>query len=351
MAFEVSIRKKFKGFSLHAEFDNHQNCMGILGASGSGKSMTLKCIAGIEKPDSGRIVLNDKVLFDSEKKINLSPQKRRIGYLFQSYALFPTMTVEENIMCGIPKHKKSARKSIVKEKLEQFHLEELGKRYPFQLSGGQQQRVALARMLAYEPEMIMLDEPFSALDSFLKDLLQYQLMETIKDFNGETIVVSHSRDEIYRMCSELAVMSDGKMILKGETGKIFENPVKMEAARLTGCKNISAIERIGLRKLYAKDWKIHLDTAEEIGDTIKYVGIRAHDLKPVEEYTQPNVMEAEYVNSSQEPFEMQYLVRNSKEKEAEPVWWKFSKENKEALESQENLRYIMLPPEKLMLLQ
>jgi len=146
MALQVNIRKKFSGFELNVEFETEAGCMGILGASGCGKSMTLKCVAGIEKPDQGRIVLNGKVLFDSEKGINLPARERRTGYLFQNYALFPTMTVEENLSIVIP-GKKRDKLPLVAEQLRRFQLEGLEKRYPSQLSGGQQQRVALARML------------------------------------------------------------------------------------------------------------------------------------------------------------------------------------------------------------
>ena len=152
---------------LEADFEQEEGCMGILGASGCGKSMTLKCIAGIETPDSGRICLDGQVLFDSEKKINQKPQKRQVGFLFQNYALFPTMTVEENIGCGV--RDRSLRKQIVREQIQRFQLQGLENLKPSQLSGGQQQRTALARMLAGQPRLILLDEPFSALDSFLRD--------------------------------------------------------------------------------------------------------------------------------------------------------------------------------------
>ena len=145
MAVSVDIEKKLHGFTLKVKLESDGSPMGILGASGSGKSMTLRCIAGIQTPDSGRIVVNDKVLFDSEKKINLKPQERKVGYLFQNYALFPTMTVEKNIACGYRGDKKHL-KAKVADYIERYQLNGLEKRYPGQLSGGQQQRVALARI-------------------------------------------------------------------------------------------------------------------------------------------------------------------------------------------------------------
>ena len=183
MSLLVDIKKKLKEFTLEIDFKTDGESLGILGASGSGKSMTLKCIAGVETPDEGRIVLNGKTLFDSRKGINLKPQDRNIGYLFQSYALFPHMTVEENIGIGLNLHK-TEKELRIREIIESFHLEGLESKYPNKLSGGQQQRVALARCLVYKPDALMLDEPFSALDSHLKDHLQSEVLELLKSYDG-----------------------------------------------------------------------------------------------------------------------------------------------------------------------
>ncbi|MDF2632452.1 MAG: ABC-type sulfate/molybdate transport system, ATPase component, partial [Caproiciproducens sp.] len=174
MSISVDITKTLGNFRLNVKFEAQDEILALLGASGSGKSMTLKCIAGVEKPDAGRIVLGGRVLFDSEQKINLSPQKRKTGYLFQHYALFPNMTVEENIAAGIcaPKREKGEK---IQEKIKAFYLNGLEKHYPSQISGGQQQRVALARILASEPEILMLDEPFSALDSYLRWQMEQEM--------------------------------------------------------------------------------------------------------------------------------------------------------------------------------
>ena len=176
MGLTVNIKRKHGEFKLDIQFQSESKRIGILGASGCGKSMTLKSIAGIETPDAGKIQIGDAVLFDSEKKINLKPQKRNVGYLFQNYALFPTMTVAKNIETGL-KGSKEEKQKRVQEMIEKFQLHGLENRLPGQLSGGQQQRVALARIMAYEPDVIMLDEPFSALDVFLKDRLQQELKE------------------------------------------------------------------------------------------------------------------------------------------------------------------------------
>ncbi len=209
MALSVDIEKDLGDFHLKSKFTAGDETLAILGASGCGKSMTLKCIAGVETPDSGRIVLDGKVLFDSGKKINLPARLRKTGYLFQNYALFPNMTVEQNIACGIHRKKEETRK-IVKEKISAFYLDGLEKQYPSQLSGGQQQRVALARMLAGEPQLIMLDEPLSALDSFLKWKLEQEILRVKESFHGSILFVSHSRDEVYRLCDRIVAMEDGK---------------------------------------------------------------------------------------------------------------------------------------------
>ena len=191
MAVSINIEKNFRDFSLKVKFEGSSAAIGLLGASGSGKSMTLRCIAGIETPDKGKIIINGKTVFDSEAGINLKPQKRRIGYLFQNYALFPTMTVEQNISCGHRGGKASIREKVA-DLIRRYHLEGLEKRYPSQLSGGQQQRVALARMMIGEPEAILLDEPFSALDGYLKDVLQREMQDFLQDYKGCLLYTSQS---------------------------------------------------------------------------------------------------------------------------------------------------------------
>ena len=166
MALSVDIRKKLGNFDLNVQFEARQEHLALLGASGCGKSVTLRCIAGILTPDEGKIVLDGVTLFDSAARINLPPQKRQVGYLFQQYALFPNMSVRQNIAAAV--REASRRKTVTDEKLRQFRLEEVADQKPAQLSGGQQQRTALARILASEPKVILLDEPFSALESYLQ---------------------------------------------------------------------------------------------------------------------------------------------------------------------------------------
>lgn len=278
MAILVDIEKTLDDFRLHVNFAAENEVLALLGASGCGKSMTLKCIAGIEKPDRGRIVLDGVTLFDSEKKINLSPQERYTGLLFQNYALFPNMTVEENIEMGAKREKNSEkRKANVENIIDGFGLKELVYHYPHQLSGGQQQRVALARLLVSNPHIILLDEPFSALDSHLRFRLEQEVRSMIRKFGKTVILVSHDRDEVFRLSDKIAVMHNGRLETFGTKENVFANPKTRQAAILTGCKNISPIKRISDYKVLALDWGIELELQEKITSE-KFVGMRMHDL-------------------------------------------------------------------------
>ena len=208
---EVQIYKKLAEFDLDVSFQVNDNILGLMGASGSGKSMTLKCIAGIETPDQGRIVLNGRVLFDSEKKINVPIQKRNVGYMFQSYALFPNMNVYENISVGLRARKVKDVDIVVQKVMQQFRIFELASRYPKQLSGGQRQRVALARLMAYEPDVLLLDEPFSALDEDLKEDLLQKLKSELQ-ISKPVIFVSHDKEEVNELCDLKYKIKQGEII-------------------------------------------------------------------------------------------------------------------------------------------
>ena len=205
MSLSVDIEKKLGAFYLRSQFEAPDETMALLGASGCGKSMTLKCIAGIVTPDRGRIVLGGRVLFDSEKKINLPPQQRRVGYLFQQYALFPNMSVEQNILCGIRSGDKAEKRRVLAEKIRMFRLEGLEKKHPAQLSGGQQQRVAIGRALVTRPALIMADEPTGNLDSKNSQEV-LALLQTMSDRYQQTILmITHNKnhasaaDRVFRM--------------------------------------------------------------------------------------------------------------------------------------------------------
>lgn len=351
MSLEVDIEKNFGEFVLKVNFQiQEKSRVGILGASGCGKSMTLKCIAGIEKPDKGKIVCNGQIFFDSEKKINLPAQKRNVGYLFQNYALFPTMTVENNLRIVCKENKITDIEEKIQQQMERFQLKGLEKRYPSQLSGGQQQRVALARMLLCNPQIIMLDEPFSALDGHLRDIVRIEMLEMMENYSGDVIMVSHARDEIYQFCQDMVLLENGKKIFSGNTKEIFQNPVKMEAAKLTGCKNISAIEKISDYEVYAIDWKIKLQTEKKVGDNIRYIGIRGHYIEAYH-YEMENCICPELCGYTETPFEKQYLIKPKGEEQATRIWWMVNKENIVSNITENMPLFLHFPKEKLMLLE
>ena len=353
MAINVQIKKKLGSFRLDIRFQSDSKRIGILGASGCGTRMTLKSIAGIETPDEGRIEVEGRTLFDRESKVNLKPQKRNVGYLFQNYALFPTMSVEKNIAAGL-KGSRQENDRRVREMIGKFQLEGLEKRLPGQLSGGQQQRVAIARIMAYEPDVILLDEPFSALDMYLRDQLQQELIRMLEDYEGTVIMVSHNRDEVYRFSEELLIIDQGRIAASGETKELFQNPVSKEAARLTGCKNFSRARRIDGHTLDAQDWGITLHIKGEIPDYTEWVGYRAHDFVPVWGERGENMLRADIESSAVLPFERNYYLRpenTAGQNTAQNICWFVQREKLEVLEERGLPDYLEIKEEKLLFLR
>ncbi len=271
----VQIKKKIGSFKLDVDFVCDNEILGLLGASGCGKSMTLRCVAGIQTPDSGRIVLNDRVLFDSEKKINLPPQQRRVGYLFQQYALFPNMTVAGNIEAGLHAFPKEERKQITADMIRRFHLEGLEDHHPSQLSGGQQQRTALARIFGGNPDILLMDEPFSALDGFLKWQLEPELLDTLESFGKDVLFVSHDRDEVCHFCHRVCMISNGRTIGKRPVMELMRDPRNYSAALLSGCRNISAAVIKNEHTLECTDWGVTFTLTDPIPADTAFVGMRA----------------------------------------------------------------------------
>lgn len=362
MSLKVKIKKKLKEYMLDIEFEAAPGCLGILGASGCGKSVTLKSIAGIITPDEGMIQLNGSCLYNSKTKVNLPPQTRKVGYLFQNYALFPNMTVQENIKVGLAVTKQSAinKEKKLNQLIRQFHLDGMEKRYPLNLSGGQQQRVALARILAYEPSVILLDEPFSAIDSYLREELQLELSKVLKTFGGIAIMVTHDRDEVYKLSDELMVIDYGKIVAKGKTKKIFENPVKYQAAKLTGCKNFSKAIKTGEYEVRALDWGVTLKTGKKVSDNVLGVGIRAHDFYPIGtkdgQINQKgiNIIKVKLLEVVEAPFEYNIIFSSSevsKYSQSGRIYWKREKKIGEHLDMENSLWYLSVDVNSILLIE
>ena len=343
MELILDIEKKLGSFNLKIQYEGNAERIGILGASGCGKSMTLKAIAGIETPDRGRIVINGRTHYDSAARINLKPQKRRVGYLFQNYALFPTMTVEQNISAGLTGTKEENRNRTA-EMVEKFQLLGLEKHLPGELSGGQQQRVALARIMAYRPEVLLLDEPFSAMDVFLKERLRLEMESVLKEYEGISVLVTHDRDEAFELCEHLLLMDDGRIIAAGPTKKLFEKPGNIRAAVLTGCKNISRVRILDSHRVCALDWGgLELVTEQETAPEITHIGIRAHDFYPAEAPA-VNLIPVGQARITELPFEWYITI-------ACGLWWKIPKDMRSHDFQFGVPEYLAVSPENIMLLK
>ena len=277
MALSVDIQKQLGDFRLEVRFEAGDETLALLGASGCGKSVTLKCIAGILTPDEGDIQLDGVTLYDSAARLALPPQRRRVGYLFQQYALFPNMTVRQNIAAAVLD--KSRRQTEVAEKLRQFRLEAVADQKPGQLSGGQQQRCALARILASEPKGILLDEPFSALDTYRKNQLVLVVADTLCGSPGWGVWVTHDRGEVFRNCRRVCVMDRGRSQPVTTLEELFRSPGTEAAARLSGCKNY-ADARPREAAVFLPDWGLTLSCGRPVPEGVCRIGIRAHHVRP-----------------------------------------------------------------------
>ena len=287
MSLEVDIEKSFKGFHLQQQFSAGAETLGLLGASGCGKSLTMRSIAGIERPDAGKIVVNGTVFFDrahgKKAKVDLTPQQRKTALLFQNYMLFPNLTVAQNVAAGIGRDVSPAdRDAVVQGELKRFGLDGFDNRFPAQLSGGQQQRVALARMLAARPGILMLDEPFSALDAHLKGVLEQSLVSLFDAFDGTILYVSHDIDEALRFCDRIAVVEAGHVMEIGTGDEVVNNPRSQAALKLSGCKNATPAERVGSHAVRLPKWGIAIETACEVPSDVKCLGVRAFYLERAE---------------------------------------------------------------------
>lgn len=355
MDLYIDIKKKLSGFLLNVQLQtNEKEIIGILGASGAGKSMLLRCISGLVKPDDGQIVVNGKTLFDSKQKVNLHPQDRRVGFLFQNYALFPHLTICENIAFGLGRFSKQKQEEKVQLLINKFHLNGLEKRYPSQISGGQQQRVALARAMAVEPEILLLDEPFSALDEHLRAHVLKEMMESLKDFKGTTLFVTHNIEEAFKMCDRLIIIKEGCVEAKGLKHTIFEKPPTLETAKITGCKNISTAIKKSNNTLYIPDWGIDVVTESTITKEEGYGAIRANHIRIDEERREKNTFSAYIADISEMPFRMTlYLKFGSTSMNSEDfhVQCSISKEKWEKIKNKPQPLDVVLPSSKVVFIK
>ena len=318
----------------------------IVGENGSGKSTLMKTLLHLQPPISGTIELGDGL------------KKNEIGYLPQQTLVqrdFPA-SVREIVLsgcqsrCGLRPFYNKEEKRVAQKAMEKMMIQDLADHCYRELSGGQQQRVALARIMAYEPSVILLDEPFSALDVFLKDRLQQEMMELLSDYDGTVILVSHSRDEIYRFSEELLVIDDGKQICYGDTKAIFDRPEQVEAARLTGCKNIVQVKKLDEHSIEIPDWGTRLHLEQEIDAEITHIGLRAHEFIPVWGEREDNCIPVKEKGKAEFPFEWKYFLKGETE-ESDDICWYVQKNLWDELTEKGIPDYLKLPEKEILLLK
>ncbi len=351
MPLEAHFEKRLASYTLAADFSCEVATLAILGPSGSGKSMTLRCIAGLERPDRGKIILNGKTLFDSAARIDLPARHRGVGLLFQHYALFPHLNVAQNVAFGMSSAAGAAR---LQRQIAEMHLEGLEHRFPRELSGGEQQRVALARALAIEPQAILLDEPLSALDTYLRGKVEQQLISTLAHFRRPALYVTHSMEEAYRIAPNILVLSKGKVAAAGSREQIFRHPPTLEVALLTGLKNFSRARVLSAGKIEALDWNCALSCDVDAASKPQYIGIRAHHIRfaaSPDESNSPNSFPCWLVRISEAPFRVTvYLRLHSPTGDHHHLQAEITKETWFHLKDQPQPWRVLLPPADILVL-
>lgn len=234
----VRIRKVLPSFALDVEWEAANEVVALFGASGSGKSLTLHCLAGLIRPDDGRITVGDRTLFESSRRVDVHARDRRVGYLLQGYALFPHLTVDENIAFGLHRLSGTARRNRTAELVEALDLRGTERMRPQSLSGGQQQRVALGRALAADPDLLLLDEPLSALDPPLRSQLRRDLTVIVRRYARTTVVVTHDVGEAFQLADRIVVYDKGRVVQSALKDELFARPASEHVARLLGARNI-----------------------------------------------------------------------------------------------------------------
>lgn len=310
---KIDIQKRLNEFELHAQLQLGQEVLAVLGASGAGKSMLLKCLSGLEKPDGGEIIHNDQVFFDAKGRISMPVRQRKIGFLFQNYALFPHMTVSQNISFGMEKLAKKEMDERVYALLKRFRLEGLERHLPSQLSGGQQQRVALARAMAIEPDILLLDEPLSALDEHLRNHMLEDLHSFLSTYHGSVLYVTHHMEEAYRLADRVAIFKNGQIVESGDKAEIFSHPNAFETAKLTGVKNLLPATCLDNQLLHFSEinasFRCKAKIAPHKDDAAFYLGIRPNQIQLASPMTEAeNVVAAWIASVEQTPFRNQVVL-------------------------------------------
>jgi molybdate transport system ATP-binding protein len=245
---EARIAKRYAprldsaGFSLEVEFEARAGVTALFGPSGAGKTLTLDAIAGFMRPDAGRILLDDTILFDAASHVSLRPQERTCGYVFQNYVLFPHMTIRQNLIFAADRQPRLERHRRVNEMLEQFHLTDVAGRLPHQVSGGQKQRCSIARALIGSPRLLLLDEPARGLDAPLRADLYSLLREIRADFQVPILLVTHDLEECFELADQMLVLREGRIVQSAPPREILEQPASVEVARLMGIANLFQAE-------------------------------------------------------------------------------------------------------------
>jgi len=351
IGLEIEAERKLENFTLKVAFRSGQGVVGLLGPSGAGKSMTLRMIAGVTTPDRGRIVLNGRVLFDSATNENVPAARRRIGVVFQDYALFPHLTVAENVAFGLQALSKPDQHARVERELAAMQITDLANRYPREISGGQRQRVAIARCMAINPDALLFDEPFAALDPHLRRQTEEQLRQTLADFGGAVVFVTHDMEEAFRFCTDLLVLDEGRIIATGPKHQLFENPGTVAAARLTGCKNIVPAKAITVNRISVPAWGCELETVNAVDVGLTHIGYRSHQLRFVGDIRGENVFPCWLVSANEAPHEMTlYLRLHDHPNDGDPAHLQADvpKEQWRSLNAQPQPWNIMLEPARLM---
>jgi molybdate transport system ATP-binding protein len=249
---QARLRKNFApgaesaGFSLDVEFRAAQGITVLFGPSGAGKTLTLDSIAGFVRPDEGRVLVDDQILYDAASGVCLAPRARHCGYVFQNYALFPHMTLRKNLEFALDRSPRLERHRKVNEMLEKFHLADVSGRRPHELSGGQKQRCSIARALIGSPRLLLLDEPARGLDVPLRAELYSVLREVRQDFGVPILLVTHDFEECLELGDEMLVFREGRIVQTGAPRKVFDQPVNVDVARLLGLYNLLPAEIRGL---------------------------------------------------------------------------------------------------------